>query len=32
MVNFGQKFPSDSNAILLCMGLFSHFLSGGRPA
>ncbi|GMP04281.1 hypothetical protein TM239_37920 [Bradyrhizobium sp. TM239] len=26
-----SKFPNDSNAILLCMGLFSHFLIG-RPA
>ncbi|MBP1096849.1 hypothetical protein ACVWW6_001014 [Bradyrhizobium sp. USDA 3311] len=23
------RFPNDSNAILLCMGLFSHFLSDG---
>ncbi len=32
MANFRQKFPNDSNAVLLCMGLFSHFLSDGRPA
>lgn len=32
MANFGQKFSNDYNAILLCMGLFSHFLSdGSRP-
>jgi hypothetical protein len=26
------KFPNDSKAILLCMGLFSTFLSDGRPS
>ncbi|MGY3031990.1 hypothetical protein ACVIIV_001160 [Bradyrhizobium sp. USDA 4354] len=32
MTNFRLKFLNDSNAVLLCMGLFSHFLSVGRPA
>ncbi|MCS3764067.1 hypothetical protein GGE24_006236 [Bradyrhizobium centrosematis] len=31
MDNFCRKFRNDSNAILLCMGLFSGFLIG-RPA
>ncbi len=26
-----RKIPNDSNAILLCMGLFSTFLSGSQP-
>ena len=26
-----QKFSNDSNAVLLCMGLFSTFLMGSRP-
>ncbi|MCP1746265.1 hypothetical protein ABIF65_008356 [Bradyrhizobium japonicum] len=32
MTNFRQKCSNDYNAILLCMALFSHFLSdGSRP-
>ena len=32
MANSPPKFSNDSNAILLCMGLFSTFLSDGRPS
>ncbi|MET4388575.1 hypothetical protein ABIB73_004339 [Bradyrhizobium sp. F1.4.3] len=28
--NLPQKLSNESNAILLCMGLFSTFLSGSR--
>ena len=30
--NVPLKFPNEFNVVLLCMGLFSHFLSVGRAA
>ncbi|MGX1317834.1 hypothetical protein AB7M17_001287 [Bradyrhizobium sp. USDA 377] len=31
MANLRSKFVNEINPVLLCMGLFSPFLSGSRP-